>query len=274
MDNQYSVYISNENPTLKESYCAFIDILGFTEDMISAAQQGQEQILLDKLISALKIDGGILKPKLGGSDKPLWASKIFTDNVVLGYPLHNTDGEGEFGFLIHQLSYYQMRMALEGFFIRGGFSIGNLYMDEDLVYGSALLSAYSIENKVSNTPRIVLSKEVVELVNRHLKYYGDPKEAPQNSDILIDADNQYFINYLITTVIGDQVIDQAIMKHKEEIEKNLIKFSSVPRIWSKYLWIANYHNYFCELIKEYKGYHTNFLIDNNLAVQRPRRLVS
>jgi len=34
-------------------------------------------------------------------------------------------------------------------------------------------------------------------------------------------------------------------KHKEIVESRLREYISEPSIWNKYLWVANYHNWFC-----------------------------
>jgi hypothetical protein len=81
------------------------------------------------------------------------------------------------------------------------------------------------------------------------------------------------VNYLISSVEEGTIYTEALTKHKEHIEFNLKKFSGVPRIWSKYLWVANYHNYFCQLVKGYVGYSPSLLVDEKLAVQHPKRLI-
>lgn len=74
---------------------------------------------------------------------------------MIGYPIH-TDGEIELGNAFSDLSYFQMIMSMEGFFIRGGIAIGDLYMDEITVFGSGLMEAYQAETTLARDPRIVL----------------------------------------------------------------------------------------------------------------------
>jgi hypothetical protein len=272
-------YHIHKDPQLIPSYCVYFDILGFSQETQKAFIQKTEDDLFKKIYHSINDISGLIKKDDEFdpfADSPAaWQQKIFTDNVVLGYPIHRTsDGEGEFGHLILQLSYTQMSLALEGFFIRGGFTIGKLYLDEQIVFGDALLEAYKYENEIANSPRIIISKEVMLLVKHHLTYYGRPEEAPQNSEILIDIDNQPFINYLITTIAEEYYLyREALIKHKQIIEEKLKEYISEPKIWYKYFWVANYHNYFCNTVRGMEGFDNKLFIDSKLLKQIPKRLV-
>src|SRR5438128_192013 len=65
-------------------------------------------------------------------DRDLYAVKVFTDNIVIGHPVHE-DAESELGHIFEQLASFQLEMATAGFFVRGGVSIGQLYMDKNIV---------------------------------------------------------------------------------------------------------------------------------------------
>jgi hypothetical protein len=54
--------------------------------------------------------------------------KSFTDNVLLAHPRFSKDMEAEFGFILWSILEYQFEMALKGFFIRGGLSVGPLFV--------------------------------------------------------------------------------------------------------------------------------------------------
>lgn len=45
--------------------------------------------------------------------------------------------------------------------LRGGISIGQLFIDDVMVWGEALLNAYYLEDKVANYPRIIIDKNIV-----------------------------------------------------------------------------------------------------------------
>jgi hypothetical protein len=270
-------YLNSENPKMLPSYCVYLDILGFKETFSKSFAEKKLEEFFDKYYKAITEVSGLIRKD--EKDDPydgspaLWQQKIFTDNVVLGYPIKSRDGEGEFGNLIIQLTYTQMSLALEGFFLRGGFSLGDLYIDDKMVFGDALIDAYKLENEKANNPRIIISDSVMELVKHHITYYAKPEIAPHNDHILIDVDNQPYVNYLVTTIADENYLyEDALFSHKEIIEKNLKDHIASPRVWNKYLWVANYHNYFCDSVREYDGFSQKLLIDTEVLKQKLRRL--
>jgi hypothetical protein len=239
-------------PLLKRSVVAFIDILGYADLVKGVAGRPQGQELLRKLHGALQAARKHVDPERmsdfvrGFADRDFSALRAFTDNIVIGEPIYG-DAESELGGIFEQLSYFQMTMAMEGFFVRGAIAIGDLYMDDIAVFGGGLTEAYEAENSVARDPRIVLATSAQRAVDRHLKYYGRVSYAPQNQHLLKDSDGQYFLDYMNTLIREDGGVYSAeLRRHKEQIEKKLAEYRRRPPIWSKYLWAANYHNYFCK----------------------------
>ncbi len=144
-DNRF--YGDKDKPELAMSYCAFLDILGFTKKIQDSFKNGTHDYVFDQFYrSVVKKIENIRKEH---EDKYFIHIKTFTDNIVLGTPIYQGDGESEWGFLLPAIIDYQLSMALDGFFVRGGLAEGLLYMDESTVYGEALLDAYELENKKS-----------------------------------------------------------------------------------------------------------------------------
>ena len=40
---------------------------------------------------------------------------------------------------------------------------------------------------------------------------------------------------------------ELLLRHKEKIEEMLDIHKKNVKVWDKYVWTANYHNYFCDL---------------------------
>jgi hypothetical protein len=248
-------------PKLRRSVVAFVDLLGYTDMVTNAVKKGQGSQFLRRMKRAL--DGAlrwVLAPDEEDSlRQDVYAVKVFTDNIVIGHPI-SEDAEGELGHVVFQLGTFQLEMANRGFFVRGGVAIGDLYMDQNIVFGPALIDAYVAERDHARDPRIVLTESAVTAVRRHLAYYAHASHAPQARELFIDADGRYFINYLDTVNIAEE--DQGPMlhevdRHKRRIEQKLREHRGQPPIWSKYTWAANYHNFFCGLC----GYDKRHTID-------------
>lgn len=240
-------------------------MLGFSQQMEKSYQEGTEDLTLREFYSIFQKNLGKIKSRETESSR--FYFKTFSDNILLAYPGFSDDLESEFAFIMWSLREYQFRMALKGFFIRGGLTFGPLFLSEDTVYGKALLDAYNLESEIAVNPRVVLSNEVKELVDKHINYYANGN-APQKKDVLVDADSRYFINYLAECLLDDgegQSLDvSSLREHKAQIERGLQEFTSKLQIFSKYAWLAAYHNYFCDLVSDFRNYDSSLKIDNEL----------
>lgn len=267
---------SKDKPWMRQSWVVFLDILGFSSAVLNATANNTAGELLLRLSQAIEEAKRDLIPdpndylRYGIRDAP-YVVKLFTDNIVLGFPIHD-DGESEFGRMISIVGLYQFSLFKHGFFIRGGITAGELYMDEDMVFGKGLLEAYKAESKLARDPRVVLAPAAMDLVHHHLVYYADVTETPHNTSLLVDSDSQMFLNYLFFPLDGaDEISDQFLADlklHGELIRDRLKEFSSDPEVWPKYAWAGAYHNFFCDKFVN----ASKLLIDRALLSQPPRQL--
>lgn len=239
---------------LRRSVFAFFDILGYTDYLRKAASNNDTTKAFANLYNALSTGRDRLEDKYPGSEfeqtfkSDFFALKAFTDNIVIGWPVHD-DAELELGDALGKLMDFQFSMTIEGFFIRGAISVGDAFVDDIAVFGGALIEAYDVESKIARDPRIVLAPSAVETTKLHLRYYPDKRNAPHAREILRDADGQWFLNYLEAVLIAEEEhgpFFEKLLLHKKIVEERLAEFRPNPPIWSKYAWAASYHNYFCD----------------------------
>lgn len=276
MSNSRNPYIDDSGiPKLKQSVVAFIDILGYQEIIRNAEKDGSGQISLEEIYKALSEGKKWLSGKHieGIGPKDVYAISTFTDNIVIGYPISD-DAECELGDIYSKLAYFQLTMVMSGFFIRGAISIGDIYIDDIAVYGSGLILAYDAEHTLARDPRIILTHSARDVVEKHITYYKDAHESPQYLDLYKDADGQYFLNYLDCILIAEYEqgpFYKELEKHKLVVENKLSQYQSNPSIWSKYSWVANYHNYFCSQHTDY--FNDTHKIDLSMFQMQPSRIV-
>lgn len=240
---------NQDKPALVNSIVCAIDILGFSQMIVNSCRDGYGDKLLREINYLINKNKQCIVPNKYSEGK----IKIFTDNMVVAYPIKD-DGEAELDEVLDNVSEYQFNLALEGLFVRGGISVGEFYINEDIVFGPALLDAHNVESQIACYPRIILDEKTVKRVQKYISYYD---VAPQQSKILIDSDGQWFLNYLNTifsfyTKCNNeyefQIIQQELLlRHKQKIEEMLMIYKENIRVWDKYVWTANYHNYFCNL---------------------------
>lgn len=253
-------YFKDGKPVHLLSYCAFLDILGFSAKI-------RESYKVKKGNSLLRDFYSIFQERLekirSESESSLLYFKTFSDNVLLAYPRYSHDMEEEFAFIMWSLRDYQYQMALKGMFIRGGLSIGPLFVSDDNVYGDALIEAYELESKIAVYPMVILSDTVKKLVGHHVGYYTG-EDAPQKRDVLVDAEGRYFINYLTESILemddGDEIDGDSLAIHKKRIQEGLKLYVNNTCVYAKYSWLAAYHNFFCDSVSYLPGYKKSLKI--------------
>lgn len=250
-----------DNASLVYSMVCAIDILGFSQMIVGSCSNGSGNELLKEISYLINKNKQCIIPNKYSQGK----IKIYTDNMVVGYPIHD-DGEEELNEILDNVSEYQFNLSLEGLFVRGGISVGDFYINEDIVFGPALLDAHHTESQLACYPRIVLNDQTVKKLQKYMNYY---ETAPQHNKILVDSDGQLFLNYLNTIFKFytecnnmyefEQVKINLLLRHKLKIEEMLDLHTKNIRVWDKYVWTANYHNYFCDL---------NFPNEKQLKIQK------
>jgi len=253
-----------------------MDVLGYKEMWYRAEQDGLQNSFLQQLYEASEEGQQWLWPNdndFWPLDKDRYAIKAFTDNIVIGWPVRG-DAEPELGSIFSSVAYFQLRLANHGFFLRGAIALGDAYVDDVVVLGSAFREAYEGEAQAAN-PRIILTGSATKAVRKRLSYYSRLDHAPQYRDLFQDSDGKLFVNYLETVLIAEREqgpFYDELLRHKERIAERLHEFHSDPRIKSKYDWVASYHNYFCDQYPQY--FDQSHKIDGDVRQARPSRIVA
>src|SRR5258708_3493441 len=154
-------------------FTAFIDLLGFAEASTGGDDFTRAKVLAFLLsISSIRSEYDFKSEAAENSTSIQIRPTIstFSDHIVISYPLKRMAaslGKDDSHVPLHVLSGFSSMLtgiavaALSiGFLIRGGAAIGNLYHSGGIVFGEALVKAYSLESKTAIYPRVVLSQDV------------------------------------------------------------------------------------------------------------------
>lgn len=249
-------YTAKGNTKMLPSLVCFADILGFSQLSIENIKKGNGDLFLDKIRDCLnKAYEKIIAQIIPHKDVADFNLKVFTDNLVIGFPFVDfafESGEPELGVLLQVISEFQVNLAMEGFFIRGAISLGRHYMDENIVFGDALIEAHNLET-LGGPPRIILSNNMKDLVKKQIGFYKDVTDSPHFSELLQDADGEIFVNYLdqaFEIFPEGNIFFEVLENHKLRVEENLANYSDNPHIHEKYEWISRYHNFICKEVAE------------------------
>lgn len=273
--------VGNQPPLTKRSVVLWLDLLGFQEQTRSLKTTARANSFLIGLRHALGRAYDHLDTHFMSETATVapWQVKTFTDNIVIGYPISG-DGDNDLSMAFTHAALVQVTLISEGFFVRGGVSIAELYMDEDIVFGAGLIEAHDAENMLARDPRVVLAPSAVKAVDEYRAAHaarGLADVSPYRLVVLEDSDGQVFLSYLDTMWENvdskdpedREMLHRMMTAHRAQTVRCLKQHAGNPRVWSKYFWVANYHNYFC---REDMAERERYLIDLTGLQPRPRRL--
>lgn len=234
--------------TYETRYCAFVDILGFSQ-IIGEVNRGT--LRYEDLRATLQT---VHEPPL--ADFPSFGDTGFraqsiSDAVCLSA---NPTREG----LVHLLlSLEALTLALldKGYFLRGAVVRGFLYHDDKMVFGDALVRAYRLESTVARYPRILLSREVVE----NYREFGIQGGEDLNDFVRQAEDGPHYLHALqiIPRVFRDMAEQDERMNqiHRynfmaAKIQQSFNVAVDDPRVFEKVQWFAKYWN---DTVRQFGG---------------------
>jgi len=241
----------------QKAIVTFIDILGF-RDLINKSEWGAVLKALNKIEESTSPVS--LNDEQETDDRAQVVS--FSDSIVrvrkieteanINYPM---------GLLFQELiSLVHAQGELIDFdiIIRGGVSIGEIFISENRVFGPGVIKAYDLENKYAKYPRIILDPELISEYKNNKLLKAKWHSIDEESEILIDLlkqgdDGMWFVNYAkaIETELDDIDMYPIFLKrHKEVILAGAAYHEKLNNALSKFIWMAHYHNDLILTIKQ------------------------
>ena len=177
----------------------------------------------------------------------------FSDLAVRNVPIKPREELGvEQGLLYWELldlAYIQSHLAEDGILIRGATTVGDIYVDERLIFGPALIRAYELERGVASYPRIIIDSRVLD------RLVDTPElRIPEVSDqmkslctvLARDNDGTWFVDYLQATMhelaAQPSAYGKLLMKHRDVVRRTAAKFPELSSPAAKVGWLTTYHN--------------------------------
>ncbi len=183
----------------EKKFVLFIDILGFKElikdnsadfifDVLSIFKKSIEECnFVDISLSRssnqgfcdINIDnnGDIEHGKIIGDDVQITS---FSDNIVITIN-NNVDVLSVLQYIATVQEAFLKENISKEITIRGGLTIGEIYHQENIVFGPALNDAYELESKKARYSRIMLSKEFTSINTTFSQYFIKDKEEDECS---------------------------------------------------------------------------------------------
>lgn len=194
-------------------YCvAYLDILG-SKNFIVNDKNNEFLNYLNMLCEDALFEAG--------TNKDIFI-KIFSDNILLAV---NTECEEQIRkkrieALINRVGNIQNEILRYGYLVRGAIVEGDFFHNDAIVYGKALVKAVTDEEKIAISPRVIVQKEIFELLPHYF---------------IMDEDNLVFLNQFIFS----NTLEHISFKYQllEMLNKKPNK-----NIQQKIMWSINYFN--------------------------------
>lgn len=252
--------------TYRSAVVTFLDVLGFRElvRLRSADEMLEIVHLMQKFASSSDSD---LVHELNMEDDISWTRTVaFSDSVARVRPFDLPYSDGSLFHEILDLVHAQADLANHGVIVRGGLTVGQVFLESNTVFGPAFVRAYDLESQYANVPRIVVGPEVFKELR------NDPQLRAEHHDLKDEIgylkrllrrgdDGFWFIDYFKAIAREmdepDAQYPMFAEAHRELIVKNARSVPEHGRALQKYLWLSEYHNSVC---REWGGQAKKFCI--------------
>lgn len=267
MNSDVAPYLDQGRPVLRTSITGFLDVLGFSHVATTAASLEESQRTLERIAAAIRDSRDDARrhfPLASLGDRHRSAVKFFSDNLVFGIPIDHGDlaSADAAWFAVRCVQFYQLRMALAGFFVRGALTKGEICLTDEIIFGAALVECYRLESKASIVPRAILDEPLRNLL-LNAAPGPDPQRIPGTRDwICRDIDKWWFVNYLEAAVGAEGVDWTLIERHKESVLRSLAN-TTQHDVLPKFGWACRYHNVFCHWHRGDPGYSDRYRIERS-----------
>jgi nitroreductase len=220
-----------EEVRYRDSLVSYFDILGFRSAIDSFSPPEIESVLI-RMASLSYHDTRLRVVTRRGLS-------TFSDHVVRTVTLEGLDELQQAEVVEVELSeirLVQANLAAMGRFLRGGITRGPVYIDDEFVFGPALVEAYDLENEVAKYPRIVLHNKLKPGL------FNDEHLALQTNDGIL------MLNYLAA---GDDVGERVgFVKLHAQIVMDALATATRPGVSEKLRWLVAFHNEVASKISE------------------------
>jgi len=222
---------------------AYIDLLGVAPRMKKSAVNQMES--LNKLYNLYKGLIDVADEEKGIKIYENIKFRIFSDNIIIAKELSSDKQERErdilsLFFCVSSFAHSAIGDGV-GWLLRGGITIGDFFINDVIVWGSALLRAYELESTIANYPRIVIDTSVI-------SEFDSYKKPPYF--IMTDVDGVSYLNYMNTWHFAGEIVKNGFEKMKAEARNS--DGSYPDKVLQKLVWHMNYINRELDKKEEHK----------------------
>ncbi len=170
--------------------------------------------------------------------------KIFSDNILLAYPVNNRNDKDEILAIYNRLSdflrVFLSMFADKGILFRGAMTVDKLFINELMVWGKGLLTVVDLEENIAIYPRVVLSEDLLKIFD---EFNVSDAEFEDKFSCFVDPDDCVYFDFFNYYTI--EITKKQIAELKSQISQKITEEKTGknrPRVMQKYCWFRNYIN--------------------------------
>tara|TARA_B100002049_G_scaffold88502_1_gene65182 strand:- start:2220 stop:3005 length:786 start_codon:yes stop_codon:yes gene_type:complete len=241
--------VLDEKYQFEERFVAFIDILGFTKIIEELERNKENEYGLQTVKSILNfMDEESFNPNYS-VDLPIYVLEngkliekelgdprlTYISDCIIISTEPSLDGFKALSRKIHKII---ADLAYDGFFCRGAITKGRLFHHNRILFGTAYMKAYLLEETKALYPRIIIDPDIIDFFNL------EDEEMPLSSGFYgLDEDGFYYLRYwtwqLFPPYAGSFENYMSIVLKK--IGQLRRKYDETPKIKEKYDWLMKEH---------------------------------
>ena len=224
---------------------AFLDLLGFSK-MVENRRDEDIEFVINLIPDMLRTHrANILRDDLQITS--------ISDSIILSVKANPDDNLKDLFNICVIIGRLQHELALNGYYMRGGISVGKLIHDSkrNLIVGPAYIKAYKLEVEKCIVPRVVIGEDVCDFYDKNYEQMNsilndEPTESYYKGRLikryhpehpLWIGSPEIFIDFFSTMVGYEKAgFKGTIRRAMEHIEKALTRKIA----YTKYQWIAQY----------------------------------
>lgn len=201
------------------TFVSLLDVLGYKNKINDDRQNGKEEFK-QKLESALSVLNGINETEI--------SYQAISDTIIV-----STHPSTPFPDLLRTLARVHRSFLKNGLFIRGGISFAPHFKSGSITYSHALPIAYEIEQKQAIYPRIVIDKNIIEMMKHGEKLEAAMTEI-KDGKLICRENGIFFLN-----IVGDSSAEcYSLAKEIYNSEKSFLEGNEHEL--AKHRWLQNF----------------------------------
>ena len=231
---------------------AFIDILGFKSLIEETQQPSCSADKVENIKTAFSYIYNMLEEHYVDEQVKGVRYSTFSDCIVFSFPTRQNDS---LFFSLLPLVWLQAELIWKhNILLRGAMTVGDIYHDDKMVFGPAMVEAYELESKKATYPRIILDNKIEEDYSQwfdELLIEGNPEKLynftnevdytfQRKSGLLAeDEDGCYYVNYLekIVKEMDEPENYKEFITHAESLTHQYLKPNTETSVLKKYVWL-------------------------------------